>query len=258
MPAPRTKPWQAPWFKWIVLSTVCWFCACPSSLVLAAAITFATSYPFQAIQISAPLSLGLFLGLTGAICGTIGGRIQYHLGAYHLASAQRWVAVTALGWSIGAIAATPLIRSAEHTTRLMLLLPFTGLGAGIGQWLLIRHTLKRSWWWIVVTTLAGVVAGVCSVLIYVWWLQGIDAAIAADHDAEDGAYISDIVGGLVAAACAGVLFGGISGVALAYIRETVGQVFQEQAGSPQAESSSCKGLIIRSLAKPTCGPTRAW
>jgi hypothetical protein len=172
----------------------------------------------------------LFLGLTGAICGAIGGRIQYSLGAYPFASTKRWVTVTALGWSIGALAAAPLITSVEHTTRLMLLLPLTGLGAGVGQWLLIRHKVKHSWWWIIVTTIAGVVAGVCSVLLYMWWLRGIDSAIAADPDAQEGAIISDIVGGLVAAACAGVLFGGTSGVALASIRETVENVFQETTG----------------------------
>jgi len=230
MPALRTKLRQAPWLTWFLLSSACWLCACPSSLIFAGTIVFATSYPLQTLQIPAPLALGLFLALTGAICGTIGGRIQYHLGAYHFASARRWSMVTALGWSMGTIAATPLIGSAQHLFRLMLLLPLAGLGAGIGQWLLIHQKLKRSWWWIVATTLAGLIAGVCSVLFYIWWLQGTDATIVANPDAAEGAVLSDIVGGLVAAGCAGILFGGISGVALGSIRETVEQVSQEWTG----------------------------
>lgn len=101
----------------------------------------------------------------GAVGGVIGGGIsglcQWLILRRRVSRADGWILLTVAGWAIGwaiTLGATSFSSSVEqHIAEQVFSLaafPAGGAIAGLGQWLLLRHNVKRAGWWILATAVS--------------------------------------------------------------------------------------------------------
>lgn len=91
----------------------------------------------------------------GAVGGAVSGLCQWLLLRPLIGKATGWIAVTittwALGWAIWAAVAAG--SSAPTAVRNTLALLGGGACSGLGQWLVLRHSVRRAGWWILAVAL---------------------------------------------------------------------------------------------------------
>ena len=149
-------------------------------------------------QIEGDFMMALRTGIAGGVIGGwVSGMCQCVILRRRVSRADSWILLTALGWAagwamigetFGASASWPFDQQHIPSTLFTVLRAVAGGAiAGLCQWLVLRHNVKRAGWWILVTAvswgivylfpivyfsiLGGVAVGVITGAALVWLLS---------------------------------------------------------------------------------------
>lgn len=117
-------------------------------------------------ELESDFTIGLRAGAVGgAIAGWVAGSCQWLILRRRVRRADGWTLLTTFAWAIGwAIiwgATSPLLADEGYISSQIFFLAMPLVGgtiAGLGQWLLLRHNVKRAGWWIPATAVSWGIA----------------------------------------------------------------------------------------------------
>ncbi len=102
----------------------------------------------------------LVLGLPGVVGGWVAGLLQWESFQARVRRAGPWILISPVSWAIAFALLIESLALREPLELWGVLLPLVGgLVAGMLQWMVLRHDLKRAGWWIPATSVGWGLAG---------------------------------------------------------------------------------------------------